>query len=101
MIEALAPNGTNHPFDIGSLQRGARCGQHFLDAEVSHLCSEVMAEDGIAVAQQVSRELVKGKGLPQLLSRPLRSRVGGHIEVKNATPIMGQYQKHIKNLEPE
>ena len=101
MIEALAPNGTNHPLYIGSLPRRARCGQHFVDAHVSHLFSEVIAEDRIAVAQQVTRELVKGKGLPQLLSRPLRGRVGGHIEVQNATPVMGQYQKHVKDLETD
>src|SRR5271167_3410695 len=72
-----------------------------MDAHVSHLFSEVIAEDSVAVAQQVTRELVKGKCLPQLLSRPLCSRVGSHIEVKNATPVMGQYQKHVKHLETD
>src|SRR5664279_3360444 len=99
MVKALAPNGTNHPLYIRSLPRRARCGQHFVDAHVSHLFSEVLAEDSIAVAQQVARQLVKGKGLPQLLSRPLCGGVGGHIEVQNATPVMGQYQKHVKHLE--
>jgi hypothetical protein len=46
--------------------------------------------------RQVARKLVKGKGLAQLLSRPFRGRVGGHIEVQNTTPIMGPYQKHVK-----
>src|ERR1017187_3250790 len=46
---------------------GSRRGQHLVDAHVSHLFSELIAEDSIAVAQQ----LVKGKGLPQLLSRPV------------------------------
>jgi hypothetical protein len=36
--------------------------------------SEVLAEDGIAVAQQVARQLVEGKGVPQLL--PVHSAVG-------------------------
>jgi hypothetical protein len=34
--------------------------------------------------------LVKGKCLPQLLSRPLRRWVGGHIEAR-ATPVGGGY----------
>ena len=84
MVQALTPNGTNHPLDVGSLPGGARRGQHFADAHVSHLFSEVMAEDGVAIAQQVARELVEGKGLPQLLSRPLCGRVRSHIEVENA-----------------
>jgi hypothetical protein len=45
--------------------------------------------------------LAKGKGFPQLLARPLRGRVGGHIEVEDATPVMGQYQKYVKDLETE
>ncbi len=60
---------------------------------------QVITEDCIAVAQQVARELVKGKCLPQLLSRPLGGRVGGHIEVQNAAAVMGQHQKHVKDLE--
>ena len=49
---------------------------------VSHLFSEVTAKDYIAVPQQVTRELVKGKGLPQLLPRPLSGWVGGHIKCR-------------------
>jgi hypothetical protein len=99
MIGALAPNGTNHPLNVSSLPRRARRGQHFLNTHVSQLFSEVVAEDRVAVAQQVARQLVIGKCLSQLLSRPFCSRVGRHIEVENATTVMGQYQKHIKNLE--
>ena len=99
MIEALTPNGPNHALDVGPLPGGARRGQYFADAHVSHLFSEVIAEDGIAVAEQVTQELVEGKSLPQLLSRPLGRRMGGHIAMDNATSVMGQYQKHVKNLE--
>jgi hypothetical protein len=101
MIEALATNGSNHSLYIGSLPRRARRRQDFADAHALHLFSEVIAEDSIAVAQQVVRELVKGKSLPQLLSRPLRGRAGSHVEVQNATPVMGQDQKHVKNLETD
>jgi hypothetical protein len=81
MIKTLAANGSDHSLDIGSLPRRARCRQDFADAHVSHLFSEVIAEDRIAVAQQVARELGKRKGLTQLLSCPLRGRVGGNVEV--------------------
>src|SRR5215469_5980864 len=99
MIEAFAPNRSNHSLHIGSLPRRARCRQHFADAHVSHLFSEFIAKDSIAVAQQVARELVKGEGFSQLLSGPLRGWVGSHIAVDNATPVMGKHQKHVKNLE--
>ena len=75
--------------------------QHLADAHVSHLVLEVRAEDGVLVAQHVTRQLVEGKGLPQLLSRPLRGRVRGHVVVENAPTVMGQHQKDVKNLETE
>src|SRR5215831_13237277 len=93
VIEALATNGSDHPLYIGSLPRRARCRHDFADTHVSHLFPEVIAEDRIAVAQQVARELGKGKGLTQLLSCPLRCRVSGELEVQDATPVMGQNQE--------
>ena len=101
MIEALASNGSNHSLYIGSLPRRPRCRQDFANAHVSRLFSEVITEDRFAVAEQIPRELLKGKCLPQLLSRPLRCWVGGHIEMQNATPVMGQHQKHVKDLEAD
>ena len=101
MIEAFATNGANHPLDIGSLPRRARYRQDFANAHVSQVFSEVIAKDRIAVAQEVARELGKGKCLAQLLSRPLRGREGGHIEVQNAALVMGQHQEHVKDLEPD
>ena len=98
-VETLAPNGTNHPLDMGSLPRRARCRQNFADAQVSYRFSEIVAEDSIVVAQQGARTLVKGKYLPQLLSRSFRGWVGSHIEMKYATTVMGQYQEHVKDLE--
>jgi hypothetical protein len=90
MIEAFATNGSDDPLDIGSLPRRARCRQDFANAHVSHLFSKFIAKGRIAVTQQVARKLVKGKGLAQLLSRPLRGRVGGDIEAR-ATPVGGGY----------
>ena len=72
-----------------------------MDAHVSHLFSEVIAEDRIPVPQQVARELVKRKGFPQLLSGPLGGRVGSHIEMKNAATVMGQHQKHVKDVKTD
>ena len=63
VIETLATNGSNHSLDVGSLPRRAGRGQNFADAHISHLLLELTAEDGIAVTQQVARNLGIGKGL--------------------------------------
>src|SRR5437588_2383064 len=99
MVQALSPNRTNDALNIRPLPRGSRGGKDFLDSHVGYLSAEVTSVDDIAIAEQVARELVEGKCLPQLLSRPLRTRVGGHIEVQDSAPVMGQHQKHIENLE--
>src|SRR5258708_24074688 len=57
----------------------------------------MIAKDCIAVPQQVARQWGKGKCLAQFLSCPLRGWVSGHIEMQNATPVMGQNQKHVKD----
>src|SRR5579864_4248320 len=99
MVQALAPNRTNDALDVGPLPGGSRGTQHFLDTHVSHLSPEGIAEDSIAVAQQVARKLIKGESFSQLLSRPGRRRMRSHIEMDNAPPVMSQHQKHIENLE--
>src|SRR5215472_3748231 len=101
MVQALAPNRTNHPFHIGSLPGRARGRQHFFDVHVSHPFSEVPAKDAVAVAQQVARDMVKGEGFSQLLTRPLSGWMATHVEVKNAPTIMSQDQKHVEYLETD
>src|SRR5207247_3564704 len=59
------------------------------------------AGDSCSGTQWGAVELVKRKRFPQLLCRPLRSWVGGHSEVQDATPVMGQYQKHVEDLETD
>jgi len=75
MIEAFATNGANHPLDIGSLPRRARCRQDFANARVSHVFSEVIAKDRIAVAQEVAREL--GREMPRAVAARSNLRSGG------------------------
>ena len=92
MVQALAPKGTNHSLYIRSLPRRSRCGQNFVDAHVCDLPLEFLPEDGAAIAQQVARDLLKRKRLPQLLPGPLRRWMGGHIEMENAPTVMSQHQ---------
>ena len=76
MVQALAPNRTNDALDVGPLPGGSRGAQHFVDTHVSHLSPEGIAEDTIAVAQQVARKLIKGEHFSQLLSAST-PRLGG------------------------
>jgi hypothetical protein len=67
-----------------------------------HVCNlppEFLPKDGVAIAQQVARDLLKRKRFAQLLSGLFRRWMRGHIEVKNVATVMSQHQKHVKHLE--
>jgi hypothetical protein len=56
-------------------------------------------EDGIAIAEQVSRELVIGERFAELLPGPFWRRMRGYIEVDHAPAVMSQYEEHGNHLE--
>src|SRR5947207_12857344 len=85
VIQTLAENGTDKPFDIGPLPGRSRCGEHLFDAHGLHLVDEVLPEDSIPIAQEIAWRAVPRKGFPQLLDRPLRRRMGGHSEVHDSS----------------
>src|SRR5215472_4864261 len=74
VIQALSPNGPDHPLDVGSLPGRAGRREHLFDAHRLHLLHEVRTEDPIAVAQHIARRRLPGEGLTQLLDGPFRSR---------------------------
>jgi hypothetical protein len=76
MIEAFATNGANHPLDIGSLPRRARCRQDFANAHGSHVFSEVIAKDRIAVASGGSAG-VGQREMPRAVAARSNVRSGG------------------------
>jgi hypothetical protein len=45
--------------------------------------------------------LVERKSVAQLLARPLGGGVAGHVEVEDATTIMGQDQEHVEDLKTD
>ena len=82
MIETLAPNASNDPFDVGALPRGARRRRNLLDVESRNAPFEVRPVDSIPVSQHVTRRRIPRKGIDDLLVVTLgtvrcRERLGG------------------------
>src|SRR5215469_12043165 len=94
VIQALPSNGADHPLDIGSLPRRPGRREHLFDAHRLHLLHEVCPEDPIAIAQQIARRRLPGKGLSQLLNGPFGGRTSGDAKMQNAPPVMRQHQEH-------
>ena len=71
MVQALAPDGTDDPFDIRPLPRASRCRENFMDPHVGDLLAEFLSEDGVAIAQQIARDLLKRKTRPAAAVRSI------------------------------
>jgi hypothetical protein len=76
VVQTLAANRADQPFDVGSLPGRARGGEHLFDAHGLDLLHEVLPEDPIPIPQQVTRSTVPRKRLPELVRGPFRGRVG-------------------------
>ena len=100
MIEAFTANRSDDAFHIGTLPGRPGCREYFRYAQVPDLAVEIVAEDAIAITQQVTRDLVKRESFPQLLASPLGGRMGGDIEMEDPATVMSQHQEHVEDLEP-
>lgn len=56
---------------------------------------EVVAEDGITIAQQVAREPIERKRVPQLLAGPLRSGMTSYVEMNDATTTAREIENRL------
>ena len=72
VVQALAANGSDDPFDILTLPRRAWGGQDLFDPHDLDLIDKFFPEDSIAVSQQIAWRGVPGKSLPKLLDTPFR-----------------------------
>jgi hypothetical protein len=61
MVQALASDRANDPFDVSALLRRARCRKHLLDAHRLDLVDKVLPEDPIAIPQQKLRRCLPRK----------------------------------------
>jgi hypothetical protein len=72
VVQALAANGSDDPFDISTLPRRARSGEDLFDTHGLDLMNEISPKDPIAIPLQIARRGVPRKGLPELLDCSFR-----------------------------
>ena len=93
MIQTLLPDRADQPLCEGILPWAVGRGQDFSDAHALHAVVEGIAIDLVAIAEEVGRCGVVREGLHDLLGRPLRGRVLGHVEVDDASAMVGEHNK--------
>jgi hypothetical protein len=68
---------------------------------VSHPLPDCCTVGSISIAQEAGRGLVPRKRLHSLLGRPLRGRLPGHVEVDDASAVVGEDQEDEENSESD
>lgn len=101
MIEIRTADGADHASHVGLLPRRAGCAKHFFDAHGPQLVEELAAEDAVSVTQQALWDLVKRKGLSQLLRCPLCCGMGRYVEMHDTAPLVSQNHEDAEDLEPD
>lgn len=100
MVEALASDGADDPFDERVLPRRLRGDQDLFDARKRDLAAEGLAVDGVPVSKEKAGfGSVSGKGLDDLLCGPLGGRMAGDVEVKDLPSAVGKDDEADEELE--
>jgi hypothetical protein len=94
VIQALAPDRTDEPLREGVLPRAGGRGQDFPDTHTLHALPERGTVGVVTIAQEIGRRGVVGEGVHDLLGRPVRGRVFGHVEVDDAPSMVGEHDEH-------
>ena len=101
VVKAFAAYRANHTFHVGSLPRSPRCQKHLFDAHILNLLGEVVAEDPVAISEQVARRSVPREGVTELLRRSFCRRMGRGIEMEDPTAVVSEHQEHVQDLETD
>ena len=91
MIETLAANRADEPFDVRVLPGRARCREHFLGA---HGFDDGLNRLKRAIADKIPWRLVSRKGFPELLRGPRGRRMPSHGGVHDAPAVMTEDHQH-------
>jgi len=72
-----------------------------VDVHDFELLAEFVSVDPIAISQEILWCAVKGEGFDDLMGGPIRCRMDRHVEMKDASAVVREYDKDKQGLEPE
>ena len=90
VVQTLAADRADDAFDVGILPGRARCRADGRETEGLDRPIERRVEGRVAVVEEEPRVRVVGKGLAELLSGPCGRGVLRHIDMQDASPVVGQ-----------
>ena len=101
VVQAFAAEGPNDTFS-NRVRTGRMhgCGDG-IDTEAPRAVAEVAPIDGVPIAEQMPRLAPPGRRLDHLAPDPGGGRAGGHVDMHQLTPAVGDEHQHIQGLEGE
>src|SRR5215472_17707542 len=95
-VEALAPQACAPPLtDCVGPGRPKRSSKNSHSA-VRHFLIQLLAEDGVPVVDNKTIGMIARKCLAELLQRPFRSRMSGHVVVADTTASDLHQQEYVQ-----
>src|SRR5271156_5212267 len=85
VVERFATYRSDEPLDMAVLPRRARCGRVITDLHCTNAAGVNRTECSVAVANQVPRCFVPGKGISHLSCNPLGRRVARHANANQSS----------------
>jgi hypothetical protein len=92
VVQACAADTPDEPFDRGVLPRTPGGDHDIFDPHVPYPLPKSGTVDAVTIASQMPWGLVPRERVDDLLGRPLRGRVCGHVDVHDMAPLMSQNQ---------
>src|SRR5215813_2578831 len=96
-VQPLPAEGTDQSLHGGVLPRAPRSRNPFLDLQSRYSLAKLFAVERIPISQQEAGSGLVRKRLNQLLRRPGSRRMLRHVEVQNATPVVGQHNQDLQH----
>ena len=100
VIQTLAPDRTDKALGEGILPGAVRRREDFVDPHALHSVAKLLAVDLVAVAQEIGRRGVIREGVDDLLGGPVGGGMLGHVEVDDASAMVGEHDEDEEDAEP-
>src|SRR5437762_14360556 len=94
VIEALTTYASNQSLRVRILPRASWNRPHFPNTHSLDSVLEVLPIDSISVTNQIAGHLLFRKGFDNLLCRPRRRRMFGHIKMNDSAAFVRQNNEY-------
>ena len=97
MIETLASDGADDPFDITVLPGRSRCRWYIVDSHRFYSIPVEPAVGAVSITDNIARHLVPGERFGNLPCRPFSGRTCSNFEMDQLAAIVTENDEYIED----